>query len=277
MLYEIYIDVFFVVNAMLNFWIIQLVRKIQHYKTTNLRVIVASMAGSFILCVFVCLPFRKYIMVRFLFYVVSFGTMEVVAFPDNKKRSMLNGMLVLYGASLLVNGIYRWLSLEIDNTLQLLSVSILIYLSIKVGWSLCKQKNENQRHIYNVCIVYREQNILLKGLWDTGNRLRSPFHGKGVSVISYQSIQKYVSEGMQKYMEMGKCTDGFVATEEKMFLIPYETVDCKHGLMPVFVAEKMIIQREETTLEYQNPLLGISKTPVSSRDLFQVILTTNGA
>lgn len=278
MVYEVYIDVFFVVNAILDFFVIQATKKIQHYKSTSLRIVMASMAGALCLSVFLCLPVRKYIPVRILFYVLAFGSMAVIAFPWNRKKGMIKAVLTLYGVSLLFNGIYQWLSLKIEGTFQLLVLSMAVYWMVDILCFIYRQSGEKNQHIYETHIYYKDNEILLKGLWDTGNRLRSPYHGKGVSIVNYDSIKMIISENACKYLESGgRKEDIFMQSDERMFLIPYETLDRKHALMPVFTAEKMIVEKEEGIMEYRNPLIGISISPVSSRDLFQIILTTNGA
>lgn len=276
MLYEVYIDVFFAVNAMLDFFVIETVRILQHYRSTKWRRVMASMTGSAVLCIFLCLPAREYVIVRIVFYVGAFYSMAAIAFPQNRKKGMVKSILTLYFVSLLINGIYHWLSLKISNATELLVGATVIYILMNVGWFFYRQSKENDRHIYNVHIVYESRDILLKGLWDTGNRLRSPFHGKGVSVINYQCLKNYISESSKKCMESGDWSELFLEnTKERIFLIPYETVDSKHALMPVLTADKMIIEREEGDLEYKQPLLGISQLPVSKSDLFQVILSTD--
>lgn len=278
MFYEVYIDIFFAVNAMLDFLIIQLARKIQHYKSTTMRVVLAAVAGSMVLCIFLCLPVRKYILIRVFFYIAAYAGMAAIAFPHNRKKSMIKAMLTLYGVSIFVNGIYQWLNLKIEHSFQVLASGIVIYLLINVIWFVYKQNQQCEKHICSVHIKFQKQDIILEGLWDTGNRLRSLYHGKGVSVINYDCIREFISEDMKTCIEAGKCTDNFtLPSGEKLFFIPYQTVGCAHGMMAVLPAERMTVEKNGEKLEYETPLLGISKVPVSKNDIFQIILTTDGA
>ncbi len=276
MFYEVYIDIFFAVNAMLDFFIIETARKIQRYKSTNIRVVIASMAGSAVLCVFLCVPVRKYMLVRLLFYGGAYGSMAAIAFPQNKRMGRIKAVFTLYVISLLVNGIYQWLSWNIEHSFQLLAAGTGIYLLIGGACFWYRKSQESQRHIFDVRIRFQGQDIYVKGLWDTGNRLCSPYDGKGVSVIDYESIQGFISKDIQKCVESGINTADLEALETKIFLIPYQSVGCAHGLMPVLSAENMVVEREGEEIEYRNPLLGISKSPVSKGNLFQIILTTDG-
>lgn len=257
MFYEVYIDVFFAVNAMLDFFVIQLARKIQHYKSTNLRIVLASMTGSAILCIFICLPIRRYLLVRMLFYIGAFAGMSLIAFPYNRKKGIVKAVVTLYGVSLLINGIYQWLSLQIEHGYQVLLMGIFIYVIISLSWFVYKQRHGPQQHIYQVHLWIKQREVLLQGLWDTGNRLCSPYDGKGISIIDYECIREFISE------------------DEKFFFVPYQTVGCAHGLMKVITVDKMVIEKEGEMLEYIKPLLGISKTSVSKGNGFQIVLTTN--
>lgn len=278
MFYEVYIDIFFAVNAMLDFFVIELAENIQHYKSTMKRKLLAAMTGSLILCIFISLPFRRQLLVRVFFYVTAFLTMAVIAFPHNRKRSIMKSVLTLYGVSIFVNGIYRWLSLKIEHSFQLLASGIVVYLLIYAIWFVYRQSRSFDTHICAVNISFHGQNIALSGLWDTGNRLRSPYHGKGVSVINYDSIREWISDDMKKCIETGRCTQEYVLTaEEKLFFIPYQTVESANGMMAVVTAENMTVEKNGEKLEYKKPLLGISRIPVSQKDLFQIIVTTEGA
>lgn len=276
MFYEVYIDVFFAVNAMLDYVILLITQKLQHYKSTKIRIAAASMAGSAILSIYLCVPFRHFLWIRLLFYAAAYISMSVIAFSWNRKKGLLRSALSLYVVSLLVNGIFHWLSIRVEHSFELLVLCILIYWGIRAIYFLYAQKNEKEQHIYEIRIIYRKQSICLRGLWDTGNRLRSPYHGKGVSVIGYETISSYLSESVKKCMESGNVSLMEETEEEFIFLIPYETLDHKRGLMPVLTAEQMFVKKEGEELEYKNPLLGISRMPVSSDNAFQVVLTAQG-
>lgn len=277
MLYEVYIDVFFAVNAMLDFLVICLVKKIQHYKSTNIRVVLASMAGSATLCLYLCLPIRNYLLVRLLFYGGAFLIMAVIAFPDNRKRGLIKTVLVLYGISLLVNGVYHWLSLEVACLNQLTASGITVYFIVSGVNLLYRRTLVETQHIYEVSLFYNQKEIVLKGLWDTGNRLRSPYDFRGISVIGYEVFGEFLSEPMKRCVEsvfrMENCC---MPVGEKVIFVPYGTVGKKRAIMPVVVIEKITIKKETETIEYRNPLIGISPNPVSADEVFQVVLTTHG-
>ncbi|MCI8370982.1 MAG: sigma-E processing peptidase SpoIIGA [Lachnospiraceae bacterium] len=277
MFYEIYIDIFFAVNAVLDFLIILIVQKIQHYRSTMIRMIAAAMAGSAILSVYLCIPVKQYMWTRLLFYMCAYVSMAVIAFPGNKKAGIVRAVILLYLVSFLVNGIFRWLNLQVEHVWLLFVLCVGIYVGIRGAVFLYARKQEETQHIYEIRINYKQHLLCLKGLWDTGNLLRSPYHQKGVSVISYEAIRDYLSDSLRQCVESGDFTSMEMGVEgERIFLIPYETIDAKPGIMPVLAADRMLIQKEGEELEYENPLLGISSKPVSIRRAFQVVLTAQG-
>lgn len=275
MSYEVYIDVFFAVNTMLNLPILILVRKIQHYKSSNVRIILASMAGAGILSIMLCLQIRMYVLVRAAAYVGAYGAMGTIAFPDRKGTERIRTAVAVYFSGVVFNGVFHWLSLRIEHMPGLLGGCLLVYVIISGIVALYKRLQGKERGIYEVRLTYHGENISMRGLWDTGNRLRSPYHGRGISVVSYETVSGCMDSQMRDFIEKGEMSLEY-ESGEPVYYVPYETVSHKHGMLPVIEAERMYVMKDDGVLEYHQPLLGVSMIPVSSSQTFQIILSTDG-
>lgn len=276
MYYEVYIDIFFGINALLDFFVLMLVKKILCCKSSITRILLASMAGAGLLCLYLLIPFRGNGIMILCFYVGACLCMERIAFPDNTGKGRLQAVVVLYGVSFLVNGICHWLNLQVSHLWQLLLVLGGLYGLLSIVYTVYTRINKQEKSIYKVQIMYHTGVIRLKGLWDTGNRLVSPYHKRGVSIINYDSIREYLPDSISGQITKKYMIEGGEVPLKGIVYVPYETVGCRHGLMPVIEAQRMVIETEKGQLEYQKPLLGISRSPVSSRGTFQIILTTQG-
>lgn len=276
MAYELYIDIFFVVNSMLNVLVVRIARRVLRFRSSTIRQLLAAMAGSVVLCLFVCIPVRKILIAQIIGYVVAFLSMTLIAFPGNE-RNLFKSVTVLYGTGIMVNGMYHWLSVEVNHAGSLLAASVAVDLIVNGCYDFYRSCCRRRDDICDVTIFYHSHAMTMKGLRDTGNRLRSPYHQKGVSVVNYVCVRPFLEKDLQQCVENMQWTQENAMKEGTIFFIPYETVSSKHMLMPVIMAERLVIETEGETLEYGDVLLGLSKEPVSTNDRFRIILTADMA
>lgn len=274
-IYEVYIDIFFAVNAMLDLVVIVLVKQLLHYKSTIVRMVAAAMAGSFVLSLYICISIRTYPIVRGGSYIIAYGAMGRIAFPECRGRAAVRAALSIYIVSFLVNGIWSWAGFDVGDCLKLGLCSLLVYGIVAMLFRIYRHMRGKEQLICDVHIRYRQRDICLKGLWDTGNCLRSPYHGRGISVVAYDSLKEYMPEGIKTCIESAGVAQGEMQ-DSLLFYVPYQTIDSGGGLLPVIEAESMWIQMENERKEYQKPLLGISQMPVGDKGRFQIVLTTDG-
>lgn len=276
MLYELYIDVFFVINAILDGLILAIVRKVQKSPCSRVRIGLGAMTGSGILSLLVCIPGEKHVMMQFIFYLLAYGCMSWVTFPGGGRKQRVKTIVLLYVVSLFVNGLLQWLRPSVQHITGVLLYSAAVYGIVCVLFWIFRQIHAEEGSLYTICIEYKEHKIMLKGLWDTGNRLRSPYHGKGVTVLSYDSIQQYIAEPLKQCIEKGVADENTDLGNEMLYFVPYVTVGGGQELMAVIEAKRLLIKKNQEVIEYKNPLLGISKRPVSEKNQFQAVLTTDG-
>lgn len=276
MLYELYIDIFFVINAILDGLIIAIVKKVQKCSGSKIRMCLASVVGSGLLSLFICIPFEKNVIFQLFFYMLSYGSMALVAFGWKGRKHLFKMVFFLYVVSLFVNGIFRWLSPNIRHITGVVCYCLVVYGIVCVLLWFFQQIQGEEEDLYTICIYYKDYKIILKGLWDTGNRLCSPYHGKGITVLSYDSMQQYISGNIKECIDKGIITEEADLGNERIFFVPYRTVSNQQEMMVVLEGKKLLIRKNKEIIEYKKPLLGISKNPVSEKDEFQAVLTTNG-
>lgn len=288
MFYEIYIDVFFFVNMMLDLWVLFIVKKLKHYKSTKIRMLAAAAGGALCFSVYLCLPGEKSIILRGITYVIAYAGMAYIAFGTGKKHTAGERLLhktvelfrktaVLYGVGLLVNGIFHYLALKTEHVFELAFSCVIVYLVIQGLVFLCFRGRKTGQTICAVRLLYSGNTIVLDGLWDTGNSLYFEGAQKGVSVINYECLAPYISSSLKERIEKRRIKQEETDSgEEFLFFLPYETVSDKYGVFPVVMAQRMTVELPGECLEYKNPLLALNFKPVSKNGEFQMILTTSG-
>ncbi len=290
MFYEVYIDVFFFVNMMLDLWILFIVKKLKHYKSTNIRMLAAAAGGALCFSVYVCVPGEKSVLLRGICYMAAYAGMAYIAFGSWRKHregenrfqkavELFRKIAVLYGTGLLVNGIFHYLAFRTEHIGQLVLGCFIVYFIVQGLAFFCLKGRKTGRTICMVKLLYNGNTIVLDGLWDTGNRLYFEGAQKGVSVINYECLEPYISSSLKERIEKRSIEQEQTASgsvEEFLYFLPYETVSEKYGMFPVVMAQSMTMELQGECLEYKNPLLALNFKPVSEKGEFQMILTTSG-
>lgn len=253
MYYEVYIDIMFFVNFMMDVFVLLSVKTLLKLPGSVKRVIVGALAGAGMSCLVVVLQLSVWIQLVMTHLLVS-SAMLVIGLKIRSFSEFLKSYIVLYFVSVLLGGILGMLKPYVKYTSLYFAVVIACYYTIRTVWEfLCQLQKEEQK----LCriVLYQDKNSCeICGLWDTGNVLRDPQSKKLVSILERSTIEKLI---------------GTEEARKDSRLIPYRTVG-KTGVMPVFQLEKMyIIQKKQWIHE---PLVGICEEQISEQGMYQMII-----
>lgn len=103
--------------------------------------------------------------------------------------------------------------------------------------------------------IYRPEIIwTAKGYYDSGNRLKDPYTGKGVHIISAQLAEK---------LELSR---------EKKVCIPYQSLGNAQGLLDVYYVENLKIRKESQWIELGKVPIGVAESKLFSGKEYEMIL-----
>ena len=105
MYYELYVDVFFLVNFMMDYILLLIVRKMLQCTATHGRICIGAAVGSLLTCLVVILPIPYAIVKLILFHVLVDTCMILVGLKIKTIRSFLKAIIMLYIGSFLLGGI----------------------------------------------------------------------------------------------------------------------------------------------------------------------------
>lgn len=108
--------------------------------------------------------------------------------------------------------------------------------------------------IYPVDIHRPEIIWTTKGYYDSGNRLKDPYTGKGVHIISAQLAEK---------LEL---------TKENKVCIPYQSLGNTEGLIDVYYVENVRIKKESQWIEQGKVPLAVTEDSLFSGKGYEMIL-----
>lgn len=265
MYYELYIDVLFLENLMMDSLLLLSVRKIQKLPIGYLRVFVGAVAGAILTCIVILLNlpiFLKYV----IFYVFITVIMVLVGLKQRKIFLVLRSSVLLYVIAIFYGGIMYFIRPFIREVSLFYTTAVVVYFVVNLFWKILNGAVKQHKNVCKVTIFTTKGMFQLQALEDTGNGLTDPVTGDPVCVIADETA-RYIL-GVQNNMCDEKTSES--QYENRVRYIVYRTI-AGENIMPVVRAKEMIIYAEEKKV-IQKPLIGICKEPVSERHLYQMLL-----
>ena len=196
---EMYIDLFFIFNVIMDYIIIMSMSILLKRRTSYIRMILSSLIGGISsLVLFTSLN-------KIVIEIVSIVIMVLISFGYKDIRYLIKNILYMYILSTLLGGIIYLFNIKVSNSM-FLTYLIIIVISIEVMILYIKE-NKKMRSIYNnyykIDIYFKDREKLsLIGFVDTGNNLYDPYKKRPVIIVP----NKYIKE-------------------DKYILVPYHTIN----------------------------------------------------
>lgn len=265
---DIYLDVYFSFNFLMDFFVLFLTGIIIKNNKKIYRTIVSAIIGATYATIVMITEdmeiyqksigiFQKGIgedltklLKIVLTYVVIVYVMELIAYGKYNAVTMTRNMIIIYIITFILSGAVNAYYCEnrvdgINVTKTILLVFFIeIFLVVLVKRS---QKDVSITSLYQVTLLVDGNRINVIGLADTGNSLTEPITGKPVSVIQAEELKKI---------------------PDKILLVPYNSVGKERGLMRAFVADNMIVNGRTV----EKPIIGIHKGSFGGNNRYQLIL-----
>ena len=196
---EMYIDLFFIFNVIMDYIIIMTTSILLKRRTNHIRMILSSLIGGISsLVLFTSIN-------KIVIEIVSIVIMILISFGYKGIRYLIKNILYMYILSTLLGGIIYLFNVKVSNSI-FLTYLIIIVISIEIMLLYIKE-NKKMRSIYNnyykVDIYFKDRKKLsLIGFVDTGNNLYDPYKKRPVIIVH----NKYIKE-------------------DKYILVPYHTIN----------------------------------------------------
>jgi len=232
MYYELYIDVFFLENFMLDSLLLMAVNRVMQYRNSYARMLAGGAAGSFLTCVVIALPLMPAI--KTLLFGVGINSVMIFA--------GLGGAANLFRPYMKFAGVFY-------------AVFAVGYFAFTGMWKFISRIRQNTKNLPEVTLYTSLGVKKVIGLIDTGNELRDFASDDPVNIIDPR-----LAESITTHPEWEK---GF-------HMIPYSSIG-GDGVMKVFRIEKMCIHMDED-IWIENPLLGMSERTLSEKERYEMIL-----
>lgn len=276
--YELYVDVLFAVNMLMSFFALITVKNILKCPATHIRIFVLSALSSILTVIIIVLPINyiwiKYILVHIFLnsFLVRSGLLL------KRKKEFLKGYIYLYTITFLFGGLVQFLSNLIGlSTLSILTAGFAAFLFSKAAMYIYSAYIKFEEKLCDVCLKLNSKVVNIKGLIDTGNSLCEPISRQPVCVLSFSTMEKFLSREeikiLDDFLNFRTVQDNAKSEILKdIRYVPFNSVGKTNGLMPVIKADIIQISVGEETKEIMSPIIGISEGNFSSHEDYQIII-----
>ena len=253
MQYELYIDVFFLINAIMDWMLLKITGKILSCKVGKMRILWGAFLGAFLACIVWSIPGIPGILKLLFFYTFVNVVMIQAGLGIRRSRELVRAFIVLGISAVLMAGILSLFRQYIRyGSLFFGCVIAGDYLAGGILWML----QQLFRKKFGTCRIRLEhagQNYDGKALIDTGNRLRDPVSGEPVNILDPEIAECLLKEEIPQMRE-----------------IAYHSIGKENGVMKAFRIERMIFPEKENMV-IKNGLVAVSEEKILCEDCRMIL------
>lgn len=272
--YIVYLDVFFMINFIMDYMIILITSRIAKVKKKRIRQLAGAGCGA-LYSVIVIKPLTNHLFKITLVNILIAAVMVLISFGFTSASVYIKNVFLLFVVSFTMSGIINYLyystvigkyvrnvlsgnSNKVVNARKFILVSVLAYILLSAIVRIIFSVRKDMELYYDVKITFRGKSVVVRGLYDTGNGLTEPVSGKMVHIAEYK-ILKPLLEGDEK-------------AKENIYVIPFHSIGEEDGIMYGIRMDEMVVLVDDEPKFLYNPIIGIYIGNVSKRGNYSVIL-----
>jgi len=282
----VYIDVLFIINLIINYFIALAVASLLQINCKRLRIFAGAVFGA-LYAVFIFFP-----ELNFMYTAVSkLLASAVIIFISFKIHSLKHFIVLLFNfylISMLFGGamyaIQYFLAppvLNVRNGVTYMDISPMLLILTSAGcyiaihlFSKFFHRNVHTDDIYETEIYLNGTAAAMDALLDNGNDLCDSLTGAPVIIAEYSKIEKLIPKSLRHCYKTGVMADPSVleaAGFNKRFrVIPYKSVGSAGGVLPAFRPDKLVVKGAD--IECTDVLVAVSDHKFSDDDSFSALL-----
>ena len=252
MYYELYIDVLFLVNFMMDYILLLVTRRILKCSVTHGRICLGALLGAFLTCLVIALPI-PYASVKFILFHCFVNVVMIKAGLKIKwDRSFFKAYVLLYVSGFLVGGVFEYLHQYMRVGSLFFALAIVCYYAALGIWNLLSRMARLHQYRCRAVLYKGTRSCEVQAVIDTGNSLRDSLTGRPVSIVDADVWgQLYDGEGMR--------------------YIPYHSIGRKEGVMPAVVLDRLYVDRMGGQW-IEKPMVAAAKENIAADGAYKMIL-----
>ena len=250
MLIKVYLDILFIVNVFMNFFILSITSFIIKKSTSFIRILLSSSFGAALYCLVIFIG-NFYYLSNFFICILILVSITQICFKERNIKHLIKDCLFTYLTALITGGIcfyiYFLMKLKSFSVFLLLISSVCFYTIIKLSVVYIDQHIIDRRKYCKIEVCINGTVYNLNALIDTGT-----------------------------YIEEMKCGYAVIIAEERLFkdsdrcnrtFLPYKSLGQDGGILPAVYGDWAVINKRKL----KNVLIGLYSGRFS--DSFNAIIS----
>lgn len=282
----VYIDVLFIINLVVNYFILLAVSSLLHRQDKRLRILLGAIFGAFY-SVFMFFPQVQFLYSAVLKLLASIAIV-LISYRGRSIKMYIKLLLYFFLISMLFGGVMYAVQyfaappmLSVRNGVAYMSISpLFLIITSAVCYALIHlisrffHRDVHTNDIYEIEIAVGGVIAKMHALLDNGNDLYDTLSGTPVIIVEYSKIEKLIPEPLRISFKTGKMADADVLEStgfsKRFRVIPYGSVGSIGGILPAFRPDTLFIKNSGKT--YSDVLTGVTNRRLSDDGKFYALL-----
>lgn len=293
---EIYPDIIFLENIVMNYLILLLTAKFAKSRTSHLRLLFGALIGASYVLLMIFLPGIKVYYSMLAKIILSFAIVAVAFYPE-KIKAFLKILAIFYISTFIFAGAaFAFLYLNqsggfIRNGIVFVfwqsKWSVLILTVITVGiiarvfWEILQYKFTKEQLLRHLKISFEKRFVNLDALVDTGNSLHDPLTNTPVVIVEFRAIKEILPGEIRNIFEESKENDLISVTTiisgsewfSRFRLIPFTSLGKENGMLIGFKPDYIEIGENEEKKDVVDVIVGIYNRALSKNERYRALLS----
>lgn len=260
MYYNLYIDSLFLINAVMNLYVLSLVNRLYVKTASPLRLLAGSAFGAAVYCLMFMVPVIGRVWVNMAVGFLLSGTgMIGITYQCRKPSSFFRLFGSLTGASFFLGGtlLFLWQRIPFlkNHSQSICVIAGMGAVTYMISAWMYEQKQKKENGLCRVTLEAEGKKIEITALLDTGNTLVEPISGKPVSIVTRAVLDGLFEDGMPELFRV----------------VPYSSIGKSRGILKCYEISKMWVEYRDTIISQEHCYVAYS-TEYTADKAWQMIL-----
>ena len=277
MYYDVYIDLVFVTNLLMDYILLRIVGKLFLRRGSRVRILLGAAIGALFSCLILYVPPDVAFPAKILFHGGCAWLMLVLGLNLRKNGLLLKAVVAIYLMAFLIGGLMQALPVKKLTPLRFVIVACGAYLGLSALIYLSDSFRARWKNIYPVTLSYRGNVQQFTGFFDTGNLLVDPLTNEAVFIVKPEVLEAILpgeEADRLRYLQEnpGELEDTQLSSLHPHFL-PYKTVG-REGVMLAVTVDDLCIHTPSEVIHAADPVLALAMEPSALGKEYQVLLNS---
>ncbi|MCX7746972.1 MAG: sigma-E processing peptidase SpoIIGA [Clostridia bacterium] len=292
---EIYLDVLFLENIVMNYLILLMTSKLSKNKPSHLRLFLGALVGASYVIVLILLPGMKVYYTTFAKIALSF-LIIAVAFSPEKIAAFFKTLAIFYISTFIFAGAaFTFLYFNQSGgfvrngvvyvfwqskwTFLVLSIA-LVGIIARIFFDVIQYKLFKDKLLMPLNIAFDSKVIKVSGLVDTGNSLKDPLSRLPVIVVEFEALKEILPLEIQDYFKNTREHDLYCFADilsgspwtSRFRLIPFTSLGMENGMLIGFIPDYVEIGEAQDKKGIHEVVVGIYNKTLSKNERYRALL-----